>query len=90
VLAWLLPLILLIPFSNYSQLAQPEGAFRLVGQTLLPQAAESMLAVFLAVTGGPVASLAIGVSYRPSNGSRRSLPNLPWMAAAFVGVLVRC
>jgi signal peptidase I len=87
-LAWLLPLLLWIPAGAYSLLGQPESAFRLTGQTLLPAAAESMLAAFLSSTGGPLASIAYRGFMQAFEWLSPILPDLPWMAAAFVGVLV--
>jgi len=88
VLAWLLPMALMIPVGKYNLLAQPESAFRLVGQTLLPGAAESMLAAYLASAGGPLASIAYRGIMQIFEWLSPILPDLSWLAAAFVGVLV--
>ncbi len=86
--AWLLPLVLLIPFSKFSLLALPESAARLTGQTLLPAAAENLLAAFLVISGGPLASIAYRGVMLAFEWLSPILPDLPWMGAAFVGVLV--
>jgi signal peptidase len=87
-LAWLLPLLLMIPFGKFGLLGRPESAFRITGQTLLPAAAESLLAATLAYLGGPVASIAYRGVLQAFEWLSPILPDLPWMAAAFVGVLV--
>jgi signal peptidase len=87
-LAWLLPLILMIPVGKYGQLAQTGSAFRAIGQTFLPGGAESLLAASLAMAGGPLASIAYRGVMLAFEWISPILPDLPWMAAAFVGVLV--
>lgn len=88
VLAWLMPLVLIIPIGKYSLITQPDTAFRLVGQTLLPSAAESLLSVTLVITGGPLASIAYRGIMQAFEWLSPILPDLPWLAAAFIGVLV--
>jgi signal peptidase len=87
-LAWLLPLIFMIPVGSYSLLGQPVSALRMGGQTLLPAAAESMLAALLAVAGGPLASIVYRGVMQGFEWLSPILPNLPWMVAALIGVLV--
>jgi signal peptidase len=87
VVAWLLPLVWLIPLGQYGQLGTPESAIRVGGQTLLPAAAENLLAAFLVLGGGPLASIAYRGVLLGFEWLSPILPDLPWMGAAFVGVL---
>lgn len=87
-LAWLLPLVLLIPVGKYSLFASPGSAFEMVGRTLLPEAAESMLATSLAILGGPLASIAYRGVMELFEWLSPILPDLTLLAAAFVGVIV--
>lgn len=87
-IAWLLPLILIVPFGKISLLVQPESAFRLVGGTLLPAASANLLAAYLAISAGPLASIAYLGVMQVFEWLSPILPDLPWMGTAFVGVLV--
>jgi len=87
-IAWLLPLMLLIPVGKISLLVQPESAFRLVGGTLLPAASANLLAAYLAISAGPLASIAYLGVMQVFEWLSPILPDLPWMGTAFVGVLV--
>jgi signal peptidase len=86
--AWLLPLLLIIPIGKYSLLGAPASAARVAGETLLPAAAENLLAAFLAISGGPLASMAYRGVLQAFEWLSPILPDLPWMATAFAGVLV--
>jgi signal peptidase len=87
-IAWLLPLALLVPAGKFSLLGQPEGLFPLVGQTLLPAAGENLLAATLAISAGPLASIAYLGVRQAFEWLSPILPDLPWMGAALIGVLV--
>jgi len=87
-IAWLLPLILLIPVGKMSLLVQPESSFRLVGGTLLPAASANLLAAYLVISAGPLASIAYLGVMQIFEWLSPILPDLPWMGTAFVGVLV--
>ncbi len=87
-LAWLLPLALMIPVGQYAQLSQVSTAFSVTGQTLLPAMAELMLAASLVIEGGPLASIAYRGVLQAFEWLSPILPDLPWMAAALVGVVV--
>jgi signal peptidase len=86
--AWLVPLFLLLPFGQYSQLGEAGSALRVAGQTLLPLTAENLLAAQLALSAGPLASLAYRGVLQGFEWLSPILPDLSWMVAAFVGVLV--
>jgi signal peptidase len=86
--AWLIPLLCLITLGQYSQLATPESALRVTGQTFLPAAAENFLAACLALAAGPLASIAYRGVLLAFEWLSPILPDLPWIGAAFVGVLV--
>jgi len=86
--AWLVPLILLIPIGKFSLLGQPESAFRLIGGTLIPAASENLLAAYLAISAGPLASMAYLGLMQAFEWLSPILPDLPWLVTAFVGALV--
>jgi signal peptidase len=77
----------LIPLGQYTQFGSAESAIRVSGQTLLPAAAENLLAAFLALAGGPLASMAYRGVLLGFEWLSPILPDLPWLVAAFVGVL---
>jgi signal peptidase len=85
--AWLLPLLLLIPLGQYSLLGAPQSAMRVAGGTLLPAAAENLLAAYLAMAAGPLASIAYRGVLQSFEWLSPILPDLPWILAAFAGVL---
>jgi signal peptidase len=86
--AWLVPLILLLPVGKFSLLSQPESAFRMIGGTLIPAASENLLAAYLAISAGPLASIAYLGVMQLFEWLSPILPDLPWLGAAFVGALV--
>lgn len=76
-----------VPVGRYRALAGGESLFEISGEALLPALAESLLASFFVLTGGPLA----GIAYRAALESFRwfspVLPDLTWGPAAFVGTL---
>lgn len=93
VLALLLPSVVfavaLLPFSQLDTLAEGvRAAMSFGGERLLPALAESLLATFLALLGGPAASFAylglLGLFHWLSP----VLPNPGWIMTAFVGTLL--
>lgn len=88
VLAWLLPLLLVIPPGKFIVGGGPEALFPLVGGTLLPAASESVLAAFLATAGGPLVSFGYRGVLAAFEWLSPILPDLPWLAGAFVNVIV--
>jgi signal peptidase I len=87
-IAWLLPFILLTPVSRFTVLTQPESAFRVIGGTFIPTAAENLLAAYLAVSAGPVASMIYLGVIQAFEWLSPVLPDLPWLVSAFIGVLI--
>lgn len=92
-LALILPSVVfalaLLPFSQLDTLAEGlRPAMQFGGEMLLPALAESLLATFLALLGGPVASFAylglLGLFHWLSP----VLPNPGWIMMAFVGTLL--
>jgi signal peptidase len=88
VIAWLVPFLLLIPLGKFSLLGEAESTFRLVGGTLIPAASENLLAAYLAISAGPLASIAYLGVMQLFEWLSPLLPDLPWLGAAFVGALV--
>ena len=86
--AWLLLSLMEVPVATFDQLGAPESAFRLTGQTLLPTAAEGLLATYLVLVGGPLASIAYRGSLAAFEWLSPILPNLEWTAVAFLGTVV--
>ena len=86
--AWVVPLILLVPLIKFNGLEQPEHVFRLVGGTLIPSASENLLAAYLAISAGPLASIAYLGVMQAFEWLSPILPDLPWLGVAFVGALV--
>ncbi len=85
--AWLLLSLVEVPVATFDQLGAPESAFRLAGQTLLPTAAEGLLATYLVLVGGPLASIAYRGSLVAFEWLSPILPNLEWIAVAFFGTV---
>jgi signal peptidase len=88
VIAWLVPFILWIPIGKFSLPGGPESTFRLVGGTLIPTASENLLAAYLAISAGPLASIAYLGVLQAFEWISPILPDLPWLGEAFVGALV--
>jgi signal peptidase len=85
--AWLLLSFVGVPATSFDQLGQAETAFRLTGRTLLPTAAEGLLATYLVLMGGPLASIAYRGSLAAFEWLSPILPNLEWAATAFLGTV---
>jgi signal peptidase len=66
----------------------PLGGFRFVGETLLPGLSENLLASFLALTGGPLASLVYRGLIQGFEWLSPILPRLQWTVTAFLGTVV--
>jgi len=87
VLAWLLPTLLLINPAALGQLTQAEPAFQFAGGSLLPIAAQNMLATYLALIGGPSAAIAYRGTLLAFEWFSPILPTVKWTFAAFIGTL---
>ncbi|MBX5446463.1 signal peptidase I [Sphaerobacter sp.] len=77
-----------IPLHALSQLGQSDTAFDFAGRVLLPAAAGSLLATYLALSGGPLASAAYLGVLGAFEWFAPVLPDLPWMMTALIGVIV--
>jgi signal peptidase len=80
--------VLNIPFGRFEGLQSPLSAFQTVGETFLPTVSENLLATFLALLGGPVASIAYRGTLKAFEWLSPILPDLQWMVTAFLGTLV--
>lgn len=92
-LALALPAVVLalamLPVSQVDALAAGlRPAVTFAGETLLPALAESLLATFLALLGGPLASIAYRGLLLAFHWWAPVLPNPSWIMTAFVGTLV--
>ena len=82
--------VIVIPMSRFRSVRDPESGFELAGGTLLPGASESLLASFLALVGGPGASIAYRGTLEAFDWYSPILPDLDWKVMAFVGTLAPC
>jgi signal peptidase len=82
--------VIVIPMSRFRSVSDPESGFELAGGTVLPGASESLLASFLALVGGPGASIAYRGILQAFDWYSPILPDLDWKVMAFVGTLAPC
>jgi len=75
---------LMIPLDRFTHLSDP---FPFVGGTCLPLVAQNLLASFLALLGGPVASIAYWGVMKAFEWYSPLLPDLSWIVNAFGGTL---
>lgn len=85
--AWLLLSLVAVPVASFDQLREAETAFRMSGRTLLPTASENLLATYLVLVGGPLASIAYRGSLAAFEWLSPILPNLKWTITAFLGTV---
>lgn len=85
--AWLLLSLVAVPPASFSHLGEAEKAFRLSGATLLPAASENLLATYLVLVGGPLASIAYRGSLAAFEWLSPILPNIKWTITALLGTL---
>lgn len=76
-----------IPAAQFSRLGDPATAFSFIGQTVLPALSGSLLATYLAMTGGPLVSAGYMVTLALAEWLPPILPNPPWLVSAFFGTL---
>ena len=76
-----------IPRARFMDLGSGAGGFETLGDTFLPRVSESLLASFLALVGGPLASVAYRGALEAFRWFSPILPDLNWSATAFVGTL---
>ncbi len=84
VLLWL---VTLSPHA-VTQLTDPDRAFDYLGRFALPAMAASLLATYLALLGGPLASIGYLGVLTAFEWLSPLLPDLPWPVAAMIGVMV--
>lgn len=82
--------VIVIPMSQFRSVSDAESGFELAGGTVLPGASESLLASFLALVGGPGASIAYRGILEAFEWYSPILPDLDWKVLAFVGTLAPC
>jgi signal peptidase len=76
-----------IPLGRYAATTDPPSFFEFAGETLLPAISQSLLATFLALAGGPAASIAYRIVPELFEWLSPILPNLSWTVSAFVGTM---
>ena len=79
--------LMCIPVAQFGLLGSVPTAFRVSGETFLPTLSENLLASFLALVGGPVASIAYRATLQAFEWLSPILPNLEWTITAFFGTL---
>ncbi len=85
--ASLLFTVIAIPMAKFTTVGGLEDGAELAGGTVLPTASENLLASFLALVGGPVASIAYRGVLEAFEWFSPILPDLTWMTTALVGTL---
>lgn len=78
---------LAVPYGKFLTLGEPGTAFSTTGGTFLPGLSESLLASFLVLLGGPLASIAYLGILEAFEWLSPILPDLEWTTRAFVGTL---
>ena len=76
------------PFSQFKLLTNPLTLFKFAGEYLLPRFSENLLATFLVMTGGPLASIIYLGIILLSRIVLPVTPNLTWTMAALLGTLI--
>jgi len=76
-----------IPLGRYTAATNPQSFFEFAGETLLPAISQNLLATFLALAGGPAASIAYRFVPELFEWLSPILPNLSWTVSAFVGTM---
>ena len=77
-----------ISVSRFTGLADPLALTKFLGAVLLPAVAESLLATYLALVGGPLVSLSYRAPLAAFWWFSPILPHLPWGIEALLGVMV--
>jgi signal peptidase len=76
-----------IPLGKYTSTIDPAALFGFAGEVLLPAISQSLLATFLALAGGPAASIAYRIIPELFEWLSPILPDLSWTVSAFVGTM---
>jgi signal peptidase len=77
----------MVSTTQFEMVADGDRRFEIIGGTMLPGFAESLLATFLAAMGGPLMAIAYRGSLAAFEWVSPVLPNLPWAAKALFGAL---
>ncbi len=80
--------VLALPLSRLMGIRPDLASVTYVNSTLLPTLAESMLATFLALLGGPLAAIVYRGILQAFWWFSPVLPNLPWAFKGLIGVIV--
>lgn len=83
----LLYTVVMIPPLRFTTLTSPLLLITFLGATCLPLLAMNLLASFLALLGGPVACIAYIGMLQLFEWFSPILPDLPWLATAFIGTI---
>ena len=79
--------LIAVPVARFTDLGTTSSAFQVSGETFLPGLSQNLLASFLALLGGPLASIAYLGVLHAYEWLSPILPNLEWTVTAFVGTL---
>lgn len=79
--------LVVIPVARFTDLATTSSAFEASGEIFLPGLSQNLLASFLALLGGPLASIAYLGVLEAYEWLSPILPDLEWTVTAFVGTL---
>ncbi len=85
---WLVGLVVGLSLAAPAQFGDPANAIRYLGEVVLPAAGAGLLATVLAQRGGAGAALAYAGPLAAFERLSPILPDLPWAAAALIGMLV--
>lgn len=76
-----------VPLARYESIISVRDLFRVAGQSFLPLGAENLLASFLAIAGGPLASLTYRGVLAAFEWLSPILPDLHWAIEALLGTM---
>jgi len=79
--------LIAVPVARFTDLGTTSSAFQVSGETFLPGLSQNLLASFLALLGGPLASIAYLGVLHAYEWLSPILPDLEWTVTAFVGTL---
>jgi signal peptidase I len=79
---------LVIPLIVFARLNNADTIFASTGKVILPKLAESILATYLVMAGGPWASIIYRLIVALFEWSMPILPKLSWLTNAFVGTVI--
>lgn len=87
-LVWLLLTLASLPLRAFTNLPASAEAVDFLGGTVVPVAGQNLLATYLVVAGGPLASMAYLGTLLLFEWVPPVLPKLPWVLAVFLGMAV--